>query len=90
MILIMQRMLSIGDLSDGEAIVDFLSSDKALNLPDRIEEVSAKHLEKLIGERLFMAVLFCKYSELIFNYLICSIVYMYMSTFPQTMPKMRA
>ena len=49
-----------GDLSDGDAIVDFLASEEALDMPDRIEEVNAKHLEKLIGERLFMAVLFCK------------------------------
>ena len=40
--------------------MEFLSGDEALDMPDRIEEVNAKHLESLIGERLFMAVLFCK------------------------------
>ncbi len=49
-----------GDLSSSEAIVDFLSSPKALDLPDRIEEVNAKRLDKLINEKIFIAVLFCK------------------------------
>ena len=40
--------------------MDFLASPEALELEDQIEEVNAKHLEKLVKERPFVAVFFCK------------------------------
>ena len=48
-----------GDLSDKDAIVEFLTSPEALNLPDKIEAVSNQRLKKMIEERPFLAVLFC-------------------------------
>ena len=49
-----------GELTDGEALMDFLASPEAMELPDQIEEVNAKQLDKLVTEKMFVAVLFCK------------------------------
>lgn len=47
---------------DEEGVLDFLTSLEAMDLPDRIEEVNAKILLKIIEDTDFVAVLFCKYS----------------------------
>lgn len=49
-----------GDLMDEEGVLDFLTSLEAMDLPDRIEEVNAKILAKIIEETDYVAVLFCK------------------------------
>ncbi len=41
--------------------MDFLASPEAMELPDAIEEVNAKQLDKLVTEKMFVAVLFCKW-----------------------------
>lgn len=46
---------------DEENVLDFLTSLEAMDLPDRIEEVNAKILEKIIKDSEYVAVLFCKY-----------------------------
>ncbi|KAL9914156.1 hulk isoform 1-T1 [Glossina fuscipes fuscipes] len=48
-----------GDLMDEEGVLDFLTSLEAMDLPDRIEEVNAKILLKIIEDTDFVAVLFC-------------------------------
>ncbi|XP_017003836.2 uncharacterized protein hlk isoform X10 [Drosophila takahashii] len=48
-----------GDLMDEEGVLDFLTSLEAMDLPDRIEEVNAKILGKIIEDTDFVAVLFC-------------------------------
>jgi len=50
----------LGDLMDEENVLDFLTSLEAMDLPDRIEEVNAKILSKIVEETDFVAVLFCK------------------------------
>ena len=40
--------------------MEFLASDDALDLPDRIEEINAKRLDVQINEKTFIAVLFRK------------------------------
>lgn len=45
---------------DEENVLDFLTSLEAMDLPDRIEEVNARILEKIVQETEFVAVLFCK------------------------------
>lgn len=50
-----------GDLMDEEGVLDFLTSLEAMDLPDRIEEVNAKILQKIIEDTDFVAVLFCEY-----------------------------
>lgn len=45
---------------DEEGVLDFLTSLEAMDLPDRIEEVNAKILSKIIEETDYVAVLFCK------------------------------
>lgn len=53
---------------DEEGVLDFLTSLEAMDLPDRIEEVNAKILSKIIEETDYVAVLFCKWSHLISMY----------------------
>ncbi|XP_041971080.1 uncharacterized protein LOC121727357 isoform X7 [Aricia agestis] len=48
-----------GDLMDEESVLDFLTSLEAMDLPDRIEEVNQKILEKIIEDTEYVAVLFC-------------------------------
>lgn len=50
-----------GDLMDEEAVLDFLTSLEAMDLPDRIEDVNARILSKIIEDTDYVAVLFCKY-----------------------------
>ncbi|KAL0274697.1 UNVERIFIED_CONTAM: hypothetical protein PYX00_002764 [Menopon gallinae] len=52
-----------GDLMDEENVLDFLTSLEAMDLPDRIEEVNAKILEKIVQESDYVAVLFCPSAE---------------------------
>ncbi|KAG5893623.1 hypothetical protein JTB14_006290 [Gonioctena quinquepunctata] len=49
-----------GDLMDEENVLDFLTSLEAMDLPDRIEEVNARILDKIVEETDFVAVLFYK------------------------------
>lgn len=53
-------IIYLGDLMDEENVLDFLTSLEAMDLPDRIEEVNAKILSKIVEETDFVAVLFCK------------------------------
>lgn len=54
-------MIILGDLMDEESVLEFLTSLEALDLPDRIEEVNSKILQKIIDDVDYVAVLFCKY-----------------------------
>ncbi|KXJ82543.1 hypothetical protein RP20_CCG013245 [Aedes albopictus] len=55
-----------GDLMDEAGVLDFLTSLEAMDLPDRIEEVNAKILSKIIEDSDYVAVLFYfKHFELI-------------------------
>ena len=49
-----------GDLLDEDQVLEFLTSLEAMDLPDQIEEVNAKILEKIIHDTNYVAVLFCK------------------------------
>ncbi|XP_026480365.1 uncharacterized protein LOC113386821 isoform X1 [Ctenocephalides felis] len=52
-----------GDLMDEENVLEFLTSLEAMDLPDRIEEVNAKILEKIVEDTDYVAVLFCPNEE---------------------------
>lgn len=52
---------------DEENVLDFLTSLEAMDLPDRIEEVNAKILSKIVEETDFVAVLFCKSLSLLYT-----------------------
>ena len=52
--------MTLGDLMDEENVLEFLTSLEAMDLPDRIEEVNAKILDKIVEDTDFVAVLFCK------------------------------
>jgi len=47
-----------GDLTDADAILDFLSSPEALDVPGQIEDVTASQLEVLVQHQNFVAVFF--------------------------------
>jgi len=47
-----------GDLTDTDAILDFLSSPEALDIPGQIEDVTASQLEVLVQHQNFVAVFF--------------------------------
>jgi len=47
-----------GDLTDAEAILDFLSSPEALDVPGQVEDVTASQLEVLVQQQSFVAVFF--------------------------------
>ncbi|XP_037785397.1 uncharacterized protein LOC119581125 [Penaeus monodon] len=49
-----------GDLMDEAGVLEFLTSLEAMELPDQIEEVNAKILDKIVEEQEFVAVLFYK------------------------------
>nr|XP_045619932.1 uncharacterized protein LOC123771446 isoform X11 [Procambarus clarkii] len=44
---------------DEASVLEFLTSLEAMDLPDQIEEVNAKILDKIVEEQEFVAVLFC-------------------------------
>ncbi|XP_054268035.1 uncharacterized protein LOC128989922 isoform X4 [Macrosteles quadrilineatus] len=48
-----------GDLMDEEGVLDFLTSLEAMDLPDRIEDVNARILLKIVEDTDYVAVLFC-------------------------------
>lgn len=50
----------LGDLTEEDDVLEFLTSLEAMDLPDRIEEVNSRILEKIVQETEFVAVLFCK------------------------------
>jgi thiol-disulfide isomerase/thioredoxin len=59
-----------GDLENEDAVLDFLTSLDSMDNPDRIEEVNAKILEKIVREdSAFVAVLFCE--QRVFIYYCC-------------------
>ncbi|CAL4119597.1 unnamed protein product, partial [Meganyctiphanes norvegica] len=49
-----------GDLMDEAGVLEFLTSLEAMELPDQIEEVNAKILDKIVEEQDYVAVLFYK------------------------------
>ena len=54
---------------DEENVLEFLTSLEAMDLPDRIEEVNSKILEKVVEDSEYVAVLFCK-SDIFLFYII--------------------
>jgi len=51
-------MVYPGDVLDTNAVIEFLTSEEALELPDKIEEVDDENLFRLMEEEEHMAVLF--------------------------------
>lgn len=47
---------------DESGVLEFLTSLEAMELPDQIEEVNAKILDKIVEEQQYVAVLFCEYA----------------------------
>lgn len=45
---------------DEESVLEFLTSLEAMDLPDRIEEVNSKILNKIVEDTDYVAVLFCE------------------------------
>ncbi|XP_065338912.1 uncharacterized protein hlk isoform X6 [Cloeon dipterum] len=58
-----EPILYEGDLMDEDSVLDFLTSLEAMDLPDRIEEVNSKILDKIVEDNNYVAVLFCLSEE---------------------------
>lgn len=52
---------------DEDQVLEFLISLEAMELPDQIEEVNAKILEKIIQDSQYVAVLFCNNVNVLFS-----------------------
>lgn len=50
----------LGDLSEEEKVLQWLTSQDVFEIKDEIEEVNRKMLDKLLEENEFVAVYFCK------------------------------
>ena len=57
----------LGDQKDENAVLEWLLDADNRELDDAIEMVNEKMLVKLLEKTQFMAVFFCKYSDLITN-----------------------
>ena len=49
-----------GDLSDEDEVLTWITDDKTMEIPDKIEEVNSKMLEKILAEKDHVVVYFCK------------------------------
>ena len=50
----------LGDLTNGEKVLDWLTSQDVYSIGDQIEDVNRKMLGKILAENDFVAVYFCK------------------------------
>lgn len=61
-------MIYDGDLTQGDRVLDWLTSQDVFEIKNEIEEVNRKMLEKLLEENEFVTVFFCKYiSNILMN-----------------------
>lgn len=51
----------IGDLSDEDKVLSWLTSQDVFEIKNEIDEVNKKMLTKLLNENEFVTVFFCKY-----------------------------
>lgn len=52
------------DFGDEEKILAWLSSQDVFEIPNEIEEVNRKMVDKLLDENEFLGVYFCKFREI--------------------------
>lgn len=50
-----------GDLMNEEQVLEWLTSIESMDMPDKIEEATAKSLPGIIDNQDYVAVLFCEY-----------------------------
>lgn len=53
-------VLNLGDLKDEDKVLAWLTDDDTLEIPDQIEEVNTKMLEKILDTSEHVAVFFCR------------------------------
>lgn len=54
-----EPLLYTGDLEDEDEVLSWLTDEDTLEIPDRIEEVNTKMLEKILEENDHVVVFFC-------------------------------
>lgn len=54
-------MIPLGDLSDEDKVLSWLTSQDVFEIKNEIDEVNKKMLTKLLNENEFVTVFFCKY-----------------------------
>lgn len=57
-----------GDIDDEEEILDWLTNPENMELTDHIERINRKMFHKIRGSTDYLAVFFCKYSNVLLNY----------------------
>lgn len=55
-----EPLIYSGDINDEDEVLAWITDDKTLEIPDRIEEVNTRMLDKIISERDHVVVFFCK------------------------------
>jgi len=58
-----EPLVYTGDLEDEDEVLTWLIDEETLKVPGRIEEVNTKMLEKILNEKKFVVVFFCKCSR---------------------------
>lgn len=56
-----EPLVYTGDLEDEDEVLTWLIDEETLKVPGRIEEVNTKMLEKILNEKKFVVVFFCKF-----------------------------
>jgi len=51
-------ILSAGNIENEDEVLGFLTNEDSLTIPDKIEEVNAQSLERIVKEEKFVTVLF--------------------------------
>lgn len=59
-----EPLVYTGDLDDEDEVLTWLVDEDTLKVPGRIEEVNTKMLEKILNEKKFAVVFFCKFHYL--------------------------
>lgn len=56
-----EPLLFTGDMEDEDEVLAWLTDEDTLEIPDRIEEVNSKMLDKILEENDHVVVFFCKF-----------------------------
>lgn len=55
-----EPLIYSGDIEDEDEVLAWLTDENTLEIPDRIEEVNSKMLDKILSENDHVVVYFCK------------------------------
>lgn len=62
-----EPMIYSGDIEDEDEVLAWITDEDTLEIPDRIEEVNTRMLDKILAENDHVVVFFCKLSKCLCN-----------------------